>query len=331
VRWFERLHGTGPTRIAPAELFTSYLDGDRIELSTDFTEAFERELVSDLTTLGAELRNANSYAGIGSLPQTDLVACRNNPVLRLADGSLVPMSLELVADRAAVLWRFRLSPSLGGARSGIAALGHQFEAYITDVLTQRTGSHHRVLSEADITSVLGGATRCDQVVVCGDDWLFVENSMITLSRQVVAGGLSAIDEVCDRYHAEADQAAATALEADRLAAAFGLPAPRTRSILVVTDNPIMHSPSLMQRLWLQRPDRNPRFVCSVRELEHLAELVSVGWSMPGTVQKWQHQAVEGPLQSAIHDVSNLASAPARMPTSTEDWIAMVPRKKASAA
>lgn len=100
---------------------------------------------------------------------------------------------------------------------------------MTDVLAQRTGLHHRVLSEAEITSVLGGATRCDQVVVCRDDWLSVENSMITLSRQVVGGGFSAIDEVCDRYHAEAVQAAATALEADRLAAAFGLPTPKTRS------------------------------------------------------------------------------------------------------
>lgn len=100
---------------------------------------------------------------------------------------------------------------------------------------------------------------------------------------------------------------------------------------MVTDNPIVHSPSLMQRLWVQRPDRNPRFVCSIRELEHLAELVSVGWSMPLTVRGWQQQAGEGSLQSAIHDVSALASASARMPTTFEDWLAMVPRKRASAA
>lgn len=43
-----------------------------------------------------------------------------------------------------------------GARSGIAALGHQFEAYVTDLLTGRIGPSHRVLTEADVTSVLGG-------------------------------------------------------------------------------------------------------------------------------------------------------------------------------
>ena len=143
--------------------------------------------------------------------------------------------------------------------------------------------------------------------------------------------MAAIDEVCERYHAEADQAAATAVEADRLAEAFGLAKPRAKVVLVVTDNPIMHTPALMQRLWERRPDRNPRFVCSVRELEALVELTSIGWSMPGAVIGWQRQEVEGPLQSAIHELSTIASAPSRLPTTAAEWVARVPSDSASAA
>lgn len=331
-RWWEPLQHLGLVRMTAQDLFTTVLDGDRVELSPAFTAAFEQQMVSDLATLGAEVRRTvPGYAGLGTVSQTDPVACRNRPVIRLPDGTLVPMSLELVADRAAALWRFLLPASLKGARSGIAALGHQFEAYVTDLLTGRIGPHHRVLTEADITSVLGGATRCDQIVVHGEEWLFIENSMITLSRRIAGGNLAAVDDVCDRYHAEADQATQTADEANRLADAFGLPRPRAKAILVVTDNPIMHTPALMQRMWERRQDRNPRLVCSIREFEALVELASIGWSLPGAVLGWQSQAVEGPLQSAIHEMAGVAAAHISPPTSAEAWVSRLPRAKPSKA
>ena len=329
--WCRRVPIVAQLRMQPAELYAPALDGDRIELSIEFRKAFDEHLVGDLDEVGAEVRRTAGYGGLGTLPQTDLVACRNRPVLRLPDGSLTPMSLELVADRAAVLWRFLLPPLLKGARSGIAALGHQFEAYITDVLQTRIGPQHRVLTEAEITSVLGGSTRCDQVVIHGDEWLFIETSLKTLSRGVAGGTLSAIDNVCQHYHDEADQASATAAQADRLAAAFGLPKPRMSTILVVTDNPAAHSPALMQRLWEQRPGRNPRFVCSARELEALVELAAIGWSMPGAIVGWQHQQDEGPLQTAIQNMAGIASSTVTPPTSVQEWLARVPRKRAPAA
>ncbi len=329
--WWVRMALRGQPRMRTDELYAPTLDGDRIHLSAEFTKAFDKYLVDDLDNVGMEVRRTVGYQGLGTLPQTDPVACRNRPVLRIPDGSLVPMSLELVADRAAVVWRFLLPARLKGARSGIAAMGYQFEAYITDMLGTRIGPQHRVLTEPDITSVLGDETRCDQVVVHGDEWLFIENSLKTLNRGVAGGTVSAVENLCQRYHDEADQASATAAQAGRLAAAFGLPKPRMSTILVVTDNPAAHSPALMQRLWEQRPDRNPRFLCSARELEALVELAAVGWSMPGAIVGWQHQEVEGPLQTAIHNMAGIASSTATPPTSVQEWLARVPRRRAPAA
>ena len=330
-QWLVRIPPNGQLRMQPGELYAPTLDGDRIEVSSEFRKAFDEHIVGDLDEVGAEVRRTVGYQGLGTLPQTDPVACRNRPVLRLPDGGLTPTSLELVADRAAVLWRFLLPARLKGARSGIAALGYQFEAYITDLLQTRIGLQHRVLTEADITSVLGDETRCDQVVVHGDEWLFIENSLKTLNRGIAGGTLSAVDSLCQRYHDEADQASATAAQADRLAVAFGLPKPRMSTILVVTDNPAAHSPALMQRLWEQRPSRNPRFLCSARELEALVELAAIGWSMPGAIVGWQHQEVEGPLQTAIHNMAEIASGTVTPPTSVQDWLARVPRRSAPAA
>ena len=329
--WLVRIPPNGRLRMQPDELYAPTLDGHQIDLSAEFTKAFDEHLVDDLDNVGMEVRRTVGYRGLGTLPQTDPVACRNRPVLRIPDGSLVPISLELVADRAAVLWRFLLPARLKGARSGIAALGYQFEAYITDMLQTRIGPRHRVLTEADISSVLGDETRCDQVVVHGDEWLFIENSLITLNRGVAGGTLSAVENLCQRYHAEADQASATAAQADRLAAAFGLPKPRMSTILVVTDNPAAHSPALMQQLWEQRPDRNPRLLCSARELEALVELAAIGWSMPGAIVGWQHQEVEGPLQTAIHNMAGIASSTVSPPTSVQEWLARIPRRRAPAA
>lgn len=332
LRWWDRAQRLELLRIAASDLFTTTIDGRQVELSPAYTAAFEAHVVGDLTMLGAEIRrNAPGYSGLGTVPQTDLVACRNRPVIRLPDGTLVPMSLELVADRAVVLWRFLLPAGLRGARSGIAALGHQFEAYVTNLLTSQIGLHHRVLTESDIGSVLGGATRCDQVVVAGHDWLFIESSMITLSRAVAGGNLAAVDDVCDRYHAEGDQAAETAKEAEQLAAAFALPPPRATAILVVTDNPITHTPALMRRMWERRPDRNPRFVCSIKELEALVGLSSIGWSMPGAILRWQRQGVEGPLQSTVREMSGIAAGATVEASSVEEWMARLPLATPSAA
>jgi hypothetical protein len=333
-RWWLQLMQPRPAvlRMVPAELFTARVADRQIDLAPRFTTAFEQHLVSNMANLGAQVRQSSgSYTGLGSVPQTDVMAVRNHPVLRLPNGSYIPMSLELVADRASSLWRFVLPQRLHGVRSCIAAMGYPFEAYITDVLAARLGGHHLLLTEADITSVLGQATRCDQVVIHGTDWLFIENSIITLNRRIADGGIAAIDDICDSYHAEADQATNTANEANRLAAAFGLPMPTTKAILVVTDNAVVHTPAFTQRLWLRRPARNPRFLCGIRELETLAELASIGWSMPGAVSQWQHQPVEGPLQSTIHKMATIASWSRTVPTSAEQWLSRVPQEGHSPA
>jgi hypothetical protein len=331
MKWTGRLAAFQPARMSPEEMFAGAPDGTVPEMSAQFVETFERELVTGLDHFGQSIRGADAYRGIGSLQRTDPLAIRNRPVLRLSDGSVVPLSIGLVADRATALWRFCLPDALKGVRSGMAAMGYPFEAYVSDLLSDHIGPNHTVLTEQQLAAVLGNRVKCDHVVVHGDEWLFIETSLINLNRKIADGSASAVDAICRRYHEEADQAQETANHAAALAAAYNLGKPQSVAILVVTENPLAHTPALMRRLHGMRPDRNPRFVCSVTELEGLIALAAIGWSMPAGVAAWKMQRFDGPLQSAIVGMASIWSSQFLPLMDAAAWVSRLPRKNSSAA
>lgn len=280
------------------------LGSDAIQLSAEFGNAWRTHLVTGVEQFADDIRSrAGNYAGLGSLPQTDSLACRNHPILEMPDGVLVPISLNLMAERSSVLHRWLLNTH--GARQVNGPVGYMFEAYVDDLVSTKAGASHRVLSEAEITAVLGDSCRCDLAVVNGTDWLFIETSLQTIARTVATGQAGGIDELCRRYHNEADQAEETARRADELAKVYGLAKPSSTTYIVVVDNSAPHSPALMARMHELRPGRNPRFVVSADELDALARLGELGWSMPGAVQRWRSQPQEGPISTVSAELARL--------------------------
>jgi hypothetical protein len=82
--------------------------------------------------------------------------------------------------------------------------------------------------------------------------------------------------------------------------AYNLPAVRSWTYLVVTDQALPANPALADALRRIRPDRHPRFVCSIDELELLLDAGARGWSVPGMVRTWQAGALEQTLAAHLH-------------------------------
>lgn len=280
------------------------LGSDAIQLSAEFGNVVRTHLVAGMEQFADDVRSrAPDYVGLGTLPQTDSLACRNHPILEMPNGVLVPISLHLMAERSSVLHRWLLNTH--GARRVNGPVGYMFEAYIDDLVSAKAGASHRVLSEAEITAVLGDSCRCDLAVVNGTDWLFIETSLQTIARTVATGQVGGIDELCGRYHNEADQAEETARRADELAKAYGMVKPCSTTYIVVVDNSAPHSPALIARMHELRPGRNPRFVVSADEFDALTQLGQLGWSMPGAVQRWRSQPQEGPISTVSAELAAL--------------------------
>jgi hypothetical protein len=315
------------------ELMRLRTETDDICLGSGFRRAFDRYLVADIETFGSEVRHwAPTHRGLGSLPQTESLACRNFPVLRLPGDVLVPISVNLVGERAAILHRWLLRDHFRGFQALNSAVGHMFEAYLDDHLVGTVGHNYRIISEAEISAVLGDDSRCDLIVVQGSEWLFLEVSLQTISRMAADGELSSLDELLLRYHHEADQVERTIARAGEIARAYGLALPRVSVMAVVVDTAAPHSPALMGRLWRMRPDRNPRFVVGVRELEGLASLAAIGWSMPLAVHRWQHQPEEGPLSVVSEKLGHMTRPRDHVtPEHLMAWLSDLPRDDNAAA
>jgi hypothetical protein len=164
--------------------------------TADFVTAFRRHSIATVSQFTDAIRReaADTYSGLGSLPQTDSVACRNHPVVELSDGSVIPLSVELVAEPATSLHRLLL-----GTRSkATSAFGRIFEAYVADQL-DLLRRRHLVVSEAERTGVLGQSRRCDALVAQIGDYLAIEASVQNLARTVAAGDIASIRTMAERY------------------------------------------------------------------------------------------------------------------------------------
>lgn len=81
---------------APDAVFSLPVEGQVFELDDTFRAAAHAHLVGSISDIRAEaLREVDSYRGLGSLPQHDALVFRNTPVIEMAGGALVPLSIEL--------------------------------------------------------------------------------------------------------------------------------------------------------------------------------------------------------------------------------------------
>jgi hypothetical protein len=304
-----------------------------VRLSASFRDLVKRELVTTLEELGhavlAELqRGGVTYAGLGSTPMHDSRAMRDRPLLCDDDDLLHPLGFGLLLDRSVDLPRYVVERSgrVGGDRLLRNVLGHAFEAYASDRIVELRG-RHQVLTERQITAVLGPHTRRgDAVIGYNGDYVLVEISVQALNRGIAAGDPASITRRCADYHAEADQAEAMARRLGELVRAYDLPAVRSWTYLVVTDQALPASPALADALRRIHPTRNPRFVCSIDELELLVDAGHRGWSVPGMVGSWQAGALEQTLAAHLDrqilwltPLEDRDTAPV-----TDDWLAGLP-------
>jgi hypothetical protein len=303
-----------------------------VRLSESFRNLVDRELVTTLDDLGravlAELcRTGGTYAGLGSVPKHDSRAMRDRPLLRDGNGFLHPLGFGLLLDRSVDLPRYVVerSRTVGGDRLLRNVLGHAFEAYAGDRIVELRG-RHQVLTEQQITAVLGQVRRGDAVIGYNGDYVLIEISVQPLNRGIAAGDPASITRRCEGYHGEADQAEGMARRLGELVRAYGLPAVRSWTYLVVTDQALPASPALADALRRTRPARNPRFVCSIDEFELLVDAGARGWSVPGMVRTWQAGALEQTLAAhldrqvlSLTPLDDRDTAPV-----TDDWLAGLP-------
>jgi hypothetical protein len=304
-----------------------------VRLSASFRGVVDRELVTTLDDLGravlAELRRDGvAYAGLGSIPKHDSRVMRDRPLLRDGDGLLHPLGFGLLLDRSVDLPRYVVERSgrVGGDRLLRNVLGHAFEAYASDRIVELRG-RHQVLTEHQLTAVLGPhARRGDAVIGYHGDYVLVEISVQALNRGIAAGDPASISRRCAGYHAKADQAEAMARRLGELVRAYDLPAVRSWTYLVVTDQALPASPALADALRRIRPARNPRFICGIDELELLVDAGHRGWSVPGMVHNWQAGALEQTLAAHLHhQVLSLTPLEDRDTAPvTHDWLAGLP-------
>lgn len=327
VRWWTALDGSLSYSEAPDAVFSLPVEGRVLELDAAFRAAAHSHLVGSISDIRAgALREADGYSGLGSLPQHDALVFRNTPVIEMADGALVPLSVELIADRALALHRLLL----GARGENATTFGHMFEAYVSDVLS-RLKDRHLIVDEATLTGALGDGSRCDGLIVDGSDYVAVEASVQTLSRKVARGQLDAIEGMAERYQEEADQAIATIGQLPMLSEVLGLPIATSVTHLVVTESTIAHSPRFMQMLKERRPDRTEKFVCSIADLERLVELGLVGWSVPAAIRSWQSKAERTPLDLHLAEMARFLRPATRPHTDAEQWIQLLPVRRRPAA
>ena len=298
IRWWLGMEPvpTHPVTSDPAELFRFPMENAPNVFTDDFVRAFRQHSIASLPEfIDALRRNAGDrYTGLGALPQSDSLACRNHPVVELSDGRVLPLSVELVAERATSLHRLLL----GSRGSAATSFGRMFEAYVADQL-DLLREQHLVVTEAELTAIVGQSKRCDALVAKMGDYLAIETSVQTVPRTVAAGKITAIWTMAERYQDEADQAGTTLEHLTTVTAALGVPRPTRSTLLVVSDTPVPYSPLFLTALGRLRPARTNKFVCGIAELELLVQLGIRGWDVPSAVNAWQTKPEAAPLEAHL--------------------------------
>ncbi len=258
-------------------------------------DVVEQHCVMDIEELGVAVLAGSQYRGVGSTPQHE-ASIGLRPIIRLGDGRWVPVGLDALAEALVEVPRAVTATDRKERRGQGGVVGRMFEAHVADLLDV-IGQRHWVVPGPHIDrAVPKSRRRADAVVFDTQTALVVEVSVQTPGLAVGQGRGEALDEYCRRVGQKAAQARSSLRDIDRLRRQTGLPIPRQRTFVVVTDRPIPHTPALavaMRRACPGLPHH--RVVISLEELEELAELSRRGWSMPSLIAGWQASGVDGTL------------------------------------
>lgn len=306
--------------------------------SPALTNTLER-LTARLGELGNalvhELQQAGvTYDGLGTTPGHDSAAMIDNPVLILPDdGAWAPLGLNLLVDAVANLPRtVALSDGhLGKTRQLGGLIGHMFEAAVADLIAKLHPRHH-TLSEHDLACVTGrDQSLADGIIGHGPRYLVVEASVQTLGRHIARGAPNAVRRRCKDYHKKADQAEATLTHLHDIAQFHDRPRPEAATYIVVTDVPLTLNPAIAKELRAQRPDRNPKFVCSLEEFEALLELGDLGWEIPAAVIGWQNRDLDVALTNKLEGMARFHGPASTGPRfDLQAWLDEIPMDRQAA-
>ncbi|MEX0664748.1 MAG: hypothetical protein WD598_08255 [Acidimicrobiia bacterium] len=330
IRWWiasEIGSTTGPALTDP---FECDVEGENVQLAEAFRTAFRTNCVATIEDLQGAVRKeiGAQYGGLGTLPQTDSLALRNRPVIELADGRLMPLTIQLTAERAVDLYKFVLPSEFGGVQPLLGFVGKMFEAYTLDLI-ERVTDRHVVVGADAIGNILGNTRHCDALIGYGHSYLAVEVSLMSLSRGIAAGDIESINDLAERYQAEADQAFSTIDRLRDVTNELNLPEPRSATVAVVTDTPVPHSPLFLRRLRERRPDRTSKFLCSVEEFEFALLLGATGWEAPGIFGRWQMDDNDAPFEAHLLRLARIHSPTAETSMQVDEavrrFVSLVPR------
>ena len=304
--------------------------------SRAFVATLKRLVCKGLPALGTrvleEMRvQGMTYRGLGSTPQHDAVVFSSKPLLSIR-GKVVPVGADALCDSLRGLPARALMESGERRRSVGSVTGLMFEAYVQARL-RAVEDRHAVLDAATLDGAYGSRVgqRCDGALGHSGDYVLLEVSRQTLGPGIAAGRPGSIEDRCKGYLREANQAIATAEALPLVVARLGLPAVRSCTYLVVTEDSLPYTPALAHQLRLLAPERSPKFVIGIDEMERVLELATAGWNAVELIQRWQADPQDVPLWSFLN-VNDWAMPGKPLPM---DWarhvVANMPLKEEAAA
>ena len=242
-----------------------------------------------------------AIVGLGCLPKDDSLSCRRRPLLELPSGEIVPVSLDLLVERAVDLYYADVGKKLyGNARRAMQPVGLYFEAHVHN-LASRLTERHLVFDSRQLEGILKaqdeGHQICDHLIVdrMTGGYLFVETSVQRTPQGVARADPQDYNRLLEQYQQEADQVVSCAEQVETIRRAINGPPVRSRAVLVVTSLPLRATPVLGPSLRKLRSSRTPSFVCSVEEFAELVDLGQAGWDLARLVATWQNGPADMPF------------------------------------
>lgn len=295
------------------------------EISPTLRDALHEQLTIDFDALGHEVLVAagETYSGMGTLEMSASEILRANPLVRFGD-AVVPVGFHATVVGAGLAAR---NAALTAAGAPGPTLGHMLEGATIDALASLGGLHTVITPDRIDEVVPRGAKRCDVIIIHGRRWLLVEIGSLTPNPRERVGTLRDLHRRCRDYHAKLDQAAETLPHIDAIAAHIGVPGPQSVSMMLVAADPIFGTPPFLDALKQERPDRQPRFVVSVAEVDLLARIGSLT-DVPLQVELWQSNEQHSSLSASLTRVLNILR-PQRSGRTAVDWHARLARPEPS--
>jgi hypothetical protein len=274
--------------------------------SRELRDVVQAHLAVTFQALGDQVLavTGDDYDGLGSLRMVGAEPLRHRPFVRFGD-ALVPIGFAATVHGTNSVLN-EIASTAKGSPGG--AIGFMLEAATIDALSTLR-SRHTIITSKQIDAVVPRDRKgCDAIVVMDRRWLFVEIGMQGPNARERIGDIDQLSRRCHLYHQKLDQAEGTLEYAAAIADHVGIAPPQSVSMILVVSDPIFGTVSLLNALQAKRPDRQPRFVVSVAEID---DLVRAGQhsDVPLLVDIWQRQGQHSSLSASLARVMNIVPTP----------------------